>query len=184
LQNPNTKDDLEVLFQIIDKKIDFKVILVSIGGTALTLMNIKEFSYDIDLILVSAENLDKFNQIYYETIKELGLPQGEHPLFMDFDISLLNITDYLQKSNLVTNISLKNVILYTMNILDILLSKNFRGHPKDKDDIILILNTKKVFKADLFKRYIELLKQQDLDIRLEFDKKYPEFMKDFGHLLY
>jgi len=179
----NTKKELLALFKSIDTKIKSKAIIVSIGGTALTLLGYKDFSYDLDLIITDAENPEEFYNAYYATINELGLSQGEHPPFTAFDMSLLEIKDYLKKSDFFKSLKFKRITLCTMNIMDIIISKNFRGFPRDKEDIVLIMNSHRISRQALQARYLELLKQQAYDVRPLFEQKYKELFRNFGHLL-
>lgn len=179
----NTKGDLRTLLRYIDMHITSNVVLVSIGGTALTLLDNKDFSYDLDFIIATAENSEEFNDVYERGVVELKLVQGEHPPYTAFDMGLLNIKDYLAKSDLVKNQGYKHITLYTMNILDIILSKYFRCLGKDKEDIQLVLQKQGISRHALYVRYLELLRQQDPDIRAPFTQKFDELIRDFGHLL-
>lgn len=178
----NTKGDLLALLQYVDTRITSKVVLVSIGGTALTLLGNKDFSYDLDFIIATAENQEEFNDVYERGVVELNLAQGEHPPYTAFDMGLLNINDYLAKSDLVKNQLYEHITLYTMNILDIILSKYFRSLGKDKEDIQLILQKQGISRHALYLRYLGLLRQQDPDIRAPFTQRYNELIRDFGHL--
>jgi hypothetical protein len=178
-----TKKHILALLGLIDKDLTFDVTLVSLGGTALTLLGNKEFSLDVDIIMGPAEKQAEFDEVYFKAIKQMKINPGEHPPFTAFDMSLLNITDFLQKADLVKNAKFKHITLYTLNLIDIVLSKNFRGLDKDIDDINDVLRTRKITKQDVQKRYLELLKQQDFDIRPKFIQKYAEFVTNFGALL-
>lgn len=178
-----TKKHILALLSLIDKQLSFDVTLVSLGGTALTLLDNKEFSLDIDVIMGPAEKQAEFDEIYFKTIKQMKINPGEHPPFTAFDMGLLNIEDFLKKADLVKSTRFKHITLYTMHIVDILLSKNFRGHDKDIEDISNVFKKRKLTKKDIQVRYIELLKQQDYDVRSMFEKKYQEFLTNFGRLL-
>jgi len=70
-----------------------------------------------------------------------------------------------------------------MDILDIIFSKNFRSLPKDKKDITDILIKFKISRQEIFARHIQLMRQQDYDVRPMLEQRYMEFLHDFGHLL-
>ena|GEM_PF-4271748 len=113
----------------------------------------------------------------------MKLAQGEHPPYEEFDVGLMDIKDYFQKSEPLQGFNFKHITAYTMNILDIMISKNFRGLPKDKQDIIHILQKRHVLKSSLQQRYFELSKQQHRWTRQSFEEKFKNFLTDFGHLL-
>ncbi|MDP4012457.1 MAG: hypothetical protein Q8R00_02520 [Candidatus Nanoarchaeia archaeon] len=183
MDSKNTRENLLKLLQVIDVKLNSKVVLVSLGGTALTLMGIKEVSYDIDFIVVSAENQKEFYDLYYKTVDELKLTQGQYPLFTEFDLGLLQVKDYLQNSSLFNEIPLKHITLYAMGLFDIILTKNYRDLERDRNDITDIMKATPVYRSKIKARFLILLRQQDLDVRDSFAKSYERLEKNFGHLL-
>lgn len=183
MSSQNDKKDILDLLEYLDKNLNSNVILVFMGGTALTLLGEKELSNDIDVILYSAENKEEFFDKYFETIKALKLNQGEHPPYEEFDVGLMDIKDYFQKSEPLQGFKFKHITAHTMNILDIIISKNFRGLPKDKQDIIKLLQKRQVSKSSLQQRYLELTRQQHKWTRQQFDEKFKQLLADFGHLL-
>lgn len=183
MQHSNTKEDLIKLLQHIDEKLTHSVSLVLIGGTALTLLDKKAFSYDIDIIIASKVKEEEFEEAYFEAVKKFKLDMGIHPPYYDFDMGLLNIKDYLEESQPINEISLENITLRAMNINDIILSKNFRNLKKDNDDIVGILSQMNISKATLQARYLQLFRQQTREIRPKFDESYKRFLTNYGSLL-
>jgi hypothetical protein len=183
MNSPNDKKDIIDLLNYLDENLKSNVILVFMGGTALTLLGEKELSNDIDVILYSAEDKEEFFEKYFEGIKVLKLTQGEHPPYEDFDVGLMDIKDYFEKSEPLQGLKYKHITAYTMSILDIIISKNFRALPKDKQDIVKLLQKRQVSKASLQQRYLELSRQQHKWTRQQFEEKFKNFLTDFGHLL-
>lgn len=101
------KREILVLLTLIDSKLESSSILVTMGGTALALLNSKEFSYDF--ILVSSENPAEFYKVYYETIKQLGWHEEEHPVWDTFNIGFLKIDDYFKRAKEVKQYSFKHI---------------------------------------------------------------------------
>lgn len=79
MKTRNTREGLLTLLNLIDSRLKSDVILVTLGGTALTLLGTKASSIDIDIIVVFAQDSDEFYDVYFSAIKELELLQGEHP---------------------------------------------------------------------------------------------------------
>jgi hypothetical protein len=181
----NTKKALCALMTLIDKKLKSDVIVILYGGTALTILETKRASDDIDLIVpASKEAYNEFESIYFKIASELKLTPGEHPPWKAFEASMLQINDCLQKAQLVKELTLKHITLYTMNPVDILLTKYHRSLPKDLKDIRDYLKKKGLTKQALQTRYFEILRQQtEIDVRRTFADKYEQFLKDFGSFL-
>jgi hypothetical protein len=183
MKQANTKKGILALLKLVDQRIKSEAILVTLGGTALTLLGDKEYSLDIDLLIFSVKNEEEFYNVYFQCVDELKLIQGEHPPFRKLDMSLLKIDDFFAKAHQFRDVAFKNIKVYIMDLLDIILSKNYRGLPKDRRDILSIMQMHKIKKQALYARYLELFRQQSYDIRPSFEQKYQELIKDFGRLL-
>jgi hypothetical protein len=180
----NTRNALLALLKIIDSRLKSDVVIVSYGGTALTLLKTKESSEDIDLIVPSKEHYEEFFQIYSKAVAELKLSPGDYPPDLTFEASMLQINDSVQKAQVFKELKLKHITLYTMNPVDIILTKYHRGLIKDLVDIRSYLMKKPLSKKALQARYFEILRQQtESDVRRKFAEKYEQFEKEFGSLL-
>lgn len=179
----NTKEKVTRFFEVLDERMDSKVEILILGGTALTMLDYKEYSLDVDVIILSCPDTGKFVDLYVEIAKELGVEIGHEP-FSDFDTSLLIFKDYVKKSEEFLELKLKNIKIRTMAIEDIIISKFWRRSDKDIKDIERLLELRKVSSAQMRIRYKELMRQQWIDIRPKLHESQELFFRTFGHLLH
>ena len=132
-----------------------RVELYCVGGTALTLKERKTLSYDMDFV-VSREDFRTLSGIVAEIenkekVRIDLMPEGEHvDYYLPYDCK-----NYAKKVGL-----FKNLNLYILSNLDILIMKALAGREKDYDDIKGIV--RKIKKERLFNRF------EDLKISLKF----------------
>ncbi len=158
------------LMQTIDNwehLINFKVNLIGCGGTALTLLEIKESTKDIDFIVPVGkeyERLMKFlRSLGYEE-KGGGLAHPDDPLFLyQFWVGSRVFTTDLLDSPLDPgkNIPIKkwkHIYLGALNLQDLIITKMFRGMQVDVDDCVAVFATSEIDPEELLKRYAEAAK--------------------------
>ena len=158
------------LIQTIDNwehLINFKVNLIGCGGTALTLLEIKESTKDIDFIVPVGkeyERLMKFlRSLGYEE-KGGGLAHPDDPLFLyQFWVGNRVFTTDLLDSPLDPgkNIPIKkwgHIYLGALNLQDLIITKMFRGMQVDVDDCVAVFATSELDPEELLKRYAEAAK--------------------------
>lgn len=178
----NTKDRVIAFLKALDDRIDYEVHIMVLGGTALTLLDCKEFSLDVDVIILACPKMGEFVDTYVEVSKRIDVDIVHEP-FTDFDSSLLVFKDYVKKSSLFDELGLKHIVIRTMAFEDIIISKYWRGLDKDMKDIENLLRHKRITRAQLEKRYRELIPQQWTDIRPKLDESRLRLFDDFGHLM-
>lgn len=204
----NAKEiNAEELFELlgsISKFIEKKVSMYALGGTALTILNIKASTRDIDINIESREDYDYICKIFrdlgfektgaYRWITQEGLA---FDLFWGSDIlgtSLL--PDCLTQARYID--SFGNIQLYTLSLYDIIISKLARGDLRDFDDIKSIFKKKRIDLKKLARRYKETMeisvvahyKQKLLDLieikfnewRFNTDKKLIEEVKKWQQI--
>ena len=156
---------------LIDSKLNGhtkRIELYCVGGTALTLGEKKISSYDIDFV-VSHEDFVTISGItaeieYKEKVRIDLMPEGEHvDYFLPPDCK-----DYAKKAGL-----FKNLNLYILSDLDILIMKALAGREKDYEDIRGIV--RKIKKERLFNRFEELRFKPGKKEKLR--RKLNEFIK-------
>jgi hypothetical protein len=158
------------LIQTIDNwehLINFKVNLIGCGGTALTLLKIKDSTKDIDFIVPidkEYERLMKFlRSLGYEE-KGGGLAHPDDPYFLyQFWVgNRVFITDLLDSPlEPGKNIPIKkwrHIYLGAPNLQDIIITKMFRGIQVDVDDCVAAFATSEIDPEELLKRYVEAAK--------------------------
>ena len=143
-----TKNDLIGWLEDIDKKLENKIILVAVGGTAMTLLGLKPSTRDIDFCMES-----KDINIFRKLAKN---GKFKVDLFQDGYIFSEQLPDdYLDKSTrLETNLA--NIELRTLSLIDIILTKAARYNERDEEDIGTIAKTIKIEKEELIKRFNQM----------------------------
>lgn len=150
-----------------DKLINFKVSLIGCGGTALTLLEIKESTKDIDFIVPVSKEYEKLmkflRSLGYEE-KKGGLVHPEDRSFLyQFWVGNRVFTTDLLESPLDPgkNILIKkwrHIYLGALNLQDLIITKMFRGTQVDVDDCVAAFATSKIDPEELHRSYAEAAK--------------------------
>jgi len=147
-----------------DSLMNFSVQLVACGGTALTLLNIKESTKDIDLVVpvhAEYERLMKFLKAIGNQEKGGGLVHTDDPYFLyQFWAGNRVFTTDLLSSPLDTGKHIvikkwRHIYLGALNLVDLIITKLFRGAGVDVDDCIAVFETGQVDAEELLERYSE-----------------------------
>jgi len=161
---------------------NFRVSLIACGGTALTLLKIKDSTKDIDFTVPVAkeyERLMKFlRDLGYEE-QGGGLAHDDDPNFIYqfwcgnkvFTTNLLDSPLEPGKHIMVKRWS--HIYLGALNLTDLIITKMFRGTPVDRDDCIAAFATGQVNAEQLFERYSEAAR---------YDLNPEKVMKNFVYL--
>ena len=154
-----------------DSLMNFRAQLIACGGTALTLLNLKESTKDIDFIvpvITEYEKLMKFLKAIGYTQKGGGLAHRDDPLFLYqfwfgsrvFTTDLL--ASPLKKGNHIPIKEGRHIYLGALNLLDLIITKVFRGTSVDMDDCMTVFEAGEVDPDELLDRYMETA-SYDLD---------------------
>ncbi|MCK5206016.1 MAG: hypothetical protein KAR15_19180 [Desulfobacterales bacterium] len=147
-----------------DGLMNFRVRLIACGGTALTLLDIKESTKDIDLIVPETSEYDKlmkFLKALNYRYKGNGLAHEDDPNFIyQFWCGNKVFTTDLLESPLKENnhILLKrwtHIYLGALNLIDLIITKMFRGTHADREDCIAAFATGQVNAEELLEKYSE-----------------------------
>ena len=147
-----------------DRLMNFGVQLIACGGTALTLLDLKESTKDIDLVVpvvTEYEKLIKFLSTIGYSEKGGGWAHPDDPLFLyQFWCGKRVFTTELLDSPLDAgkHIVIKewpHIYLGALNLIDLITTKMFRGTGLDVDDCITVFETGQVNAQELFERYSE-----------------------------
>lgn len=147
-----------------DRLLNFRVRLIACGGTALTLLNIKDSTKDIDFVVpvvAEYERLMKFLEAVGYREKAGGLEHPADPLFLYqfsygsrvFTTDLLNSPLETGKHILIKE--LRHIYLGALNLIDLIITKMFRGTGVDVDDCLAVFETGRVDADELLERYAE-----------------------------
>jgi len=174
-----SKSTIESLIITLDNKLTEKAEVVTIGGTALALLEKRFYSKDID-ICYKCNSPSDFAQAVIDSAKESGITPEDIHMFGGFEMTYLEIPRFSERAHPYEEFSLKNIELKTMHPIDIILSKIYRGYPRDIKDINCLLNDNTVTLPELRKRFLEVARaQKDFTVREEFVRKYESFIKAY-----
>lgn len=161
---------------------NFRVRLISCGGTALTLLKIKDSTRDIDFTVPLHKEYDRLmkflSDLGYEE-KGAGLAHDDDPHFIYqfwrgnkvFTTDLLDSPLDQGRHILIKRWS--NIYLAALNLTDLIITKMFRGTPVDRDDCIAAFATGQVKAEELLEKYSEAAR---------YDLNPEKMMKNFVYL--
>ena len=135
------KNDLLEWLRAADKKLKKKIVLIAVGGTAMTLLGLKSSTRDVDFCIKSEDKKD------FE--KALG-KKFNVDLFTDGYIFSEQLPeDYAEKSKEILN--LNSLSLKALSPVDIVITKAARLNARDEEDIRAL--SKSVDKEELIRRF-------------------------------
>lgn len=173
-----SRETIERLIKNIDSKISNKVEIIAIGGTALTLLNERLHSQDIDLCYGHLYPPEEIAKIIFDAAKEEGIPAPD--IFEELEMSLLNIPNFAERAIPCPELSSKLLSFKIMHPEDIALHKIYRGELRDRKDVRSLIVSGKVKLHSLQDRFHEIVKLQTLDVRREFIEKFEIFIKGYS----
>ncbi len=156
-------DALFELINSISKFVDIEINLYALGGTALTILNIKKSTLDVDI------NIESYNEYIYicklfenlnferKGIRWISQEGIAFDMFHGSNIMGTELnSDCITKSKFIK--SFNKIKLYTLPLEDIIISKLARGDSRDFEDIKHILENKQIDIKQLVQRYKETMK--------------------------
>ncbi len=125
--------------------------LIACGGTALTLLNIKASTKDIDLIVPDVTEhkylVENLKQLGYKTASGWGWKRSDGFIFDLFRGKFVHTTELLdsplEKKNHIPVKEFSMIYLGVLNYYDIIISKLFRATAVDIDDCLQLVKSKK-----------------------------------------
>jgi len=159
-----TSSELMATIDNWDELMNFHVRLIACGGTALTLLKIKESTKDIDFVVpvvTEYEKLMKFLKAIGYREKGGGLEHPDDPYFLYqfwsgnrvFTTDLLDSPLDVGKHIVIRK--WRHIYLGALNLVDVIITKMFRGTGVDVDDCLAVFETGQVDADELLKRYFE-----------------------------
>jgi len=178
-------DELFELLESISGYLGRKINMYALGGTALTILGIKQSTLDIDINIDSKSEYKHITKIFeqigfekigtYRWLTQEGLA---FDLFFGSNILGTNLLpDCLEKSKFIKSFGMINI--YTLSAYDIIISKLARGDERDFNDIKKIFESEKIDVKKLVERYEKTMevsvvgqyKQKILDlIKIKFSQ--------------
>ena len=139
------RTDLLEWLKSIDGKLKKKIVLIAVGGTAMTLLGLKPSTRDVDFC-ISSEDKEHFEKLLDDEFKV--------DIFVDgyiFSEQLPN--DYGEKSKEI--LPMENITLKALSPVDIVITKAARFNARDEEDIKAI--SKYVKKEELVRRFEDVV---------------------------
>lgn len=130
----------------IDKELSHKIVVVAVGGTAMTLVNAKPSTIDVDFTILG-EDYDEF-----ERAKKIVQPGFRVDVFRDGAVFVTILPDdYLEKSKPIAT-NLKNIDLRALHPVDIIITKIARLDGRDEQDIESCITNFKITRKQIEQR--------------------------------
>jgi len=185
--------DKDELLAIIDKwnsilnKEKFKIKLVAVGGTALTLLDLKTSTKDIDFTIPPSEDIGKFENLFPKVgISHIGSRRfkTKEGLIIDIYYGGMIFTtvlpdDFLETSKLIKDFG--NISLYALSAYDVIISKLARNTVDDEQDIKRIFENCSIDLAKLKERYKQIQELTlDRGIDYHFERLLNVLLKEWG----
>ncbi len=143
----------QVLFNLLkyfDQEAKQRITLVAVGGTAMTLLDLKVSTMDIDFTLPRNDKAE-FDRI--RTVVSHGF---KIDVYTDGDVFCNRLpNDYLERSSEIAN--LNKIFLRALHPVDIVVTKIGRLNPRDIQDIESCISRCKIKKEDILKRASEMI---------------------------
>ena len=157
------KNDLVKWLQKVDKNLKKHILVVAVGGTAMTLLGLKSSTVDVDFC-VNSKDKEELEAAISGTFKV--------DIFVDGYIFSEQLPDdYMSKAK--EMIEMKNITLKALSPTDIIITKAARLNARDEEDIEAL--AKHVDKEILVKRFKIVVKTYAGN-----EKQYNE---NFNHIL-
>ncbi len=145
------KNDLLNWLKEIDPKLENKIVLTAVGGTAMTLLDLKESTIDIDFD-INKNNYDEFKKLVLRSkIFRVDIFQNGYIFSEQLP------EDYVDIAFEYNSIKFKNIVLKILNPIDIILTKSARYNSRDEEDIATLVKKIKIDKSKLKKRFHKVL---------------------------
>lgn len=134
----------------VDKELSRKIVVVAVGGTAMTLLKSKPSTIDVDFTIP----VEFYNE--FEKAKKIVNPGFRVDLFHGGMVFITALPDdYLKKSRSIRT-KLKNIQLRALDPVDIVITKIARLDERDEQDIESCIKKFKIKKSQITKRAKEI----------------------------
>lgn len=178
------RENLLNMLSIWNSYLRKKVHIIACGGTALTLMTIKESTKDIDLIIPEESEyrylVRKLIDLGYKQVTQYGWQKNDEFIFDLYPGNYIYTTGLLESPlkdrNNLKHKEFSSIYLGILNIYDLIISKIFRYTSADIEDC------KALFKAKYKEINIEKLKKRFFETS-SYDISHEKNKRNFKHFL-
>ncbi len=131
----------------IEKELTHKIVVVAIGGTAMTLFKTKPSTIDVDFTIP-----DQYYDDFSRAMK-IVRPGFQVDLYREGMVFVTSLPpDYLKRSKPVQKTKLKKIKLLTLHPVDIIVTKIARLDQRDEQDIESCMKKFKITRNQIVKR--------------------------------
>lgn len=161
-----------------------RVRLIACGGTALTLLNIKDSTKDIDLLVPDVKEyeylLTVLKQLGYRSVSGCGLSRDDGFIFDLFRGRSVHTTELLDspldKDKHITIKEFSRIYLGVLNYYDLIISKLFRASAVDLQDCLTLFKSKR---KEINLKYLEKRFYETAS----YDVSVEKVIKNWKHFL-
>lgn len=146
------KDELMKYLEEIDKNIEREVTLIAVGGTAMTMLGLKETTKDVDFCTLTRKE-QRIVKAAGEKVKD----EIRMDLFSEGYIFSVQLQDDYAKMAKQSDFKFEKLTLKILHPVDIIVSKTDRLSERDVEDIKALIKEKRVNKKTLEQRYREAI---------------------------
>ena len=139
------KNVLFDFLDLLDEELEKKITLVAVGGTAMTLLNLKSSTIDVDFTIPS-EDKDEYDKAILNTPHAHKIDVWEDGYVFCQALP----SDYLQKSKTIKEFN--NIRLLALGPIDIVVTKIGRLNERDIQDIESCIKKMHLSKAEIIDR--------------------------------
>ena len=157
----------------IDKQLKKKITVVAVGGTAMTLYDLKEATKDVDFCAQTKEDWIALQSAAKKTRSNfrLDLFQGGH-------IYTLQLPDDYAKKARPIKTKLRNLKVRLLSHIDIIITKTARLNERDIEVLRALISKKRVDKKKLMERF-RLIKDSYVASDRDFQARFEQVIKEF-----
>lgn len=159
-----TKDDFLIFLNKLDIRLKEHIFIIALGGTALSLMGLKEKTKDMDFFMEGVD-FDYFDSVIEKLSEEENIPRKDIDYWIGGEILFVKgqwlesrlPPDYLTIALDYKNINLEHITLKILNPVDLVVTKVGRFNDQDRIDIpnlIKIYNINKQLLEDRFSYFV------------------------------
>lgn len=145
-----SKDELLAYLRKTDAEIKAPITLIAVGGTAMTLLGLKDTTKDVDFCTGTKKDYDIIKAIIEKSDSRIRVD-----LFREGYIFSVQLPENYARLARPVKTSFGNVKLKTLHPMDLIISKTDRLNERDIEDIEVLI--KSVNKAKLQQRYKQVI---------------------------
>lgn len=140
------KSQLVEFLEVLGEELSREITLVAVGGTALTLLDLKSSTIDVDFT-IPHEDYEEFTKAEKATPHGFEIDKWEGGMVF----STMLPEDYLTNS-IPLKLNLENIKLYALHPLDIVITKIGRLNDRDVPDIEICIKKHNITKEQIKQR--------------------------------